>query len=393
MQLFPELYFKQDIFQKMSWIFQQMTGEDLERFVVGHLKKWAANTDFIPVVWDEAQVFLMFFEKMFHSVKDDKGCPLYTALIRAHMKLVLSIRPFHFPVIAVGTGLSLKMAGEASMFSLAKDTDYGEMTIANAFYSAEEVAGYVGKFAPGVPLRLCTYAIGRCRFAASLAEFIIKHNLSEENSFAVQFYTNVIVKFSRKTLTAMTGKIQKGETKELTRLLDSFAVSLMMGKGASVIHPNESQLRRLFESGVALLQCSFSRKLELFEPGMATSYFAYCGKNQQSIICRNMGESCADPQDLRKVFELLVANNVQKYFETERHGNEVIFFSSFLQRKHANLRIRLRTPFPALPFFIERLRPEHKKDSSLLTLCDFLFGKGATAPFASPGNVGFRLLL
>jgi hypothetical protein len=46
-----------------------------------------------------------------------------------------------------------------------------------------------------------------------------------------------------------------------------------------------------------------------------------------------MSELRDKPEYLGKVFELLVANMVQKYFETAKPAKDVIFFNTSLQRK------------------------------------------------------------
>lgn len=202
LQLDPVKFCKIDIFEKISLNFRHMPMDSLISYLVSQFKRMKQWNEYvIPTVWDEAQLLLKKETDMFMSYTNDKlKRPLYTALVRAHQELLNRIRnesksPVTFPVVALGTGLSLDQAKDAAASSVTKHgTSYAEVIVSNGYTTPQAVQGFLRKYYPDMPLHLAALFVGRARFPCNFIEKIVKHaaHLSSFETIADRLYDHSV---------------------------------------------------------------------------------------------------------------------------------------------------------------------------------------------------------
>ena len=178
-----------------------MPFESLQSYVIEKMKRHTPASNhsesFLPTVWDEAQLLLAEDTDMFLSVDGKSKRPLYTALIRAHAGLRELLQKPHcgFPVVALGTGLSLRQARDAITSSIAKyGLSYVDMILSNGYDTPLAVQTYIAKYFPSIPFQIAALFVGRSRYAAKCVESIIKFSTSSRTpeSIAISFYNETV---------------------------------------------------------------------------------------------------------------------------------------------------------------------------------------------------------
>jgi hypothetical protein len=248
----------------------------------------------------------------------------------------------------------------------------------DAYYSSEEVSVYLKMFIPRITLGTCFYSIGRCRYAATFAESVLRCSQDLDiDKLAIEFFTGITVPQSSAILRNLSPKLSENDMKHVIRRLD-------LGRSPLVIRPHGEELQALFENRVALLRNSKDGKVELFEPSFVASFLSEFETTWRTAIENEMEGQSRDQQKLGSLFELLVADLVSDYFSSARFGSDIIFFNDDLRTKYSELEFRLKVPYPSTPFFIEQLR-DQDSISTLATLVEFLFHDKARSPFVLPG--------